>query len=571
VVFQFPHSGQQRVHVNRALLRDFFEAACTVLAPTGQAVVTLKDRRPYSGWLLEEQAAQAGLRVVRSVPFDPNKFPGYRHVTTEAEAAVDGTHGFEVIFAKMSFFGRAASAAVATGEAAAPAASTAGVPERLMSADTDDAGANAEEVELRRKIIALGGEDPRKLLKPKEELRQPTAQLQQVRSTADMDRIVFSDTEGSELDEADSSGDDEFIRMMGEKHGEQERVPQATRMEAAEKIVFSDTDGSDLDGGDDEDEGALSSGDESFIAKMQRIHRPKVEPPRQQAQAHVHAAMTEEERHDAMLEAARKAARERREAARQAQAKPQETVPEQTAASAAVSLAGSTVSSAGIAADVDHAPINELQVRVGSRVRCLYPSDGGRYAATIVSVSKDLGQIEVAKRVVGSARDEIIVTVKWDDGDTQHTERPLSEVWPLTESDSDPEPADDFSQTGGREGPGKVNPNARSAGNSEEADSDGPVDVRAYAQRNRPVPAKEKAALLQKLQNAGRTAMLGKQKEAKNAVAASVAPVWPVPGQSLRLTSASTSKRASGNGGNGATKRRRKASSSSRVLVVQEV
>lgn len=119
VVFQFPHSGQQRVHVNRALLRDFFEAATTVLAPGGQVVVTLKDRRPYSGWLLEEQAAQAGFRLVRSVPFDPKKFPGYRHVTTEAEAAVDGTHGFEVIFAKTSFF------ALAAGSAAAPAATAA--------------------------------------------------------------------------------------------------------------------------------------------------------------------------------------------------------------------------------------------------------------------------------------------------------------------------------------------------------------------------------------------------------------------------------------------------------------
>ena len=42
VVFNFPHSGQQRVHVNRALLRDFFASAKEVLAPGGLIHVTLK-------------------------------------------------------------------------------------------------------------------------------------------------------------------------------------------------------------------------------------------------------------------------------------------------------------------------------------------------------------------------------------------------------------------------------------------------------------------------------------------------------------------------------------------------
>ena len=75
IVFNFPHSGQQRVHVNRALLRDFFESALDVLAPGGQVIVTLKDQRPYSSWLLDEQAASAGFRQTKKVPFNPERFP----------------------------------------------------------------------------------------------------------------------------------------------------------------------------------------------------------------------------------------------------------------------------------------------------------------------------------------------------------------------------------------------------------------------------------------------------------------------------------------------------------------
>ena len=52
---------------------------------------------------------------------------------------------------------------------------------------------------------------------------------------------------------------------------------------------------------------------------------------------------------------------------------------------------------------------------VGSRVRCLYPADGDRYPATIMRVSTD-GTTAV---------------VKWDDGDTEFTKRPMREVWPL--------------------------------------------------------------------------------------------------------------------------------------------
>lgn len=51
-------AGEQRVHLNRALLRDFFESArARLAAPRGRAFVTLKMRPPYSEWGAEERAA----------------------------------------------------------------------------------------------------------------------------------------------------------------------------------------------------------------------------------------------------------------------------------------------------------------------------------------------------------------------------------------------------------------------------------------------------------------------------------------------------------------------------------
>lgn len=55
---------------------------------------------------------------------------------------------------------------------------------------------------------------------------------------------------------------------------------------------------------------------------------------------------------------------------------------------------------------------------VGSRVECLYPEDGDRYPATVLQVN--------------SGRSVAVgVVVKWDDGGTEHTIRPMHEVWPL--------------------------------------------------------------------------------------------------------------------------------------------
>ena len=87
VIFNFPHSGEQRVHSNRALLRAFFASAAGVVAPAGrggEVHVTLNAHGHYKSWGVEGCArdAGAGLHLLRVAPFDAAAFPGYRHVTT---------------------------------------------------------------------------------------------------------------------------------------------------------------------------------------------------------------------------------------------------------------------------------------------------------------------------------------------------------------------------------------------------------------------------------------------------------------------------------------------------------
>jgi hypothetical protein len=135
VVFHFPHSGLQRVHVNRNLLYDFFQSVRALFliqkrerqqepshrrSPPSppQVHVTIKNQRPYIHWGLEESARAAGFVVPSHakavVPFDVEFWHayGYRHQTTvgpheatsrpqlaahEAEAKLAQTFIFEFV------------------------------------------------------------------------------------------------------------------------------------------------------------------------------------------------------------------------------------------------------------------------------------------------------------------------------------------------------------------------------------------------------------------------------------------------------------------------------------------
>ena len=135
---------------------------------------------------------------------------------------------------------------------------------------------------------------------------------------------------------------------------------------------------------------------------------------------------------------------------------------------------------------------------VGARVRCLYPTDGGRYPATVTGAGQG------------------VYTVRWDDGDTEHLERPAAEVWPLTESDD--------------EGTELEEPEAPAAA--------------------APAPAAPSAA--RAADQAGPRRGVGKGGRR----------MWPLPGMAIRLGSAVGKGRSGGGGG----RRRRR----QRVLVVEE-
>lgn len=127
IVFNFPHSGQQRVHVNRALLLEFFESARSRLKVHGEVHVTLKTRPPYSNWFIEDQAKEAGFVLKERRKFNIKLFPGYRHRTTDPQAKkfepdLCVTYVFVVNRAKYPFKNsraalQAASAEIATAEA----------------------------------------------------------------------------------------------------------------------------------------------------------------------------------------------------------------------------------------------------------------------------------------------------------------------------------------------------------------------------------------------------------------------------------------------------------------------
>jgi Domain of unknown function (DUF2431) len=68
--------------MSRNLLRDFFKSARSYIkaAPDGGEVhLTLKDGPPYNGWEVKEMAALSNMLLIKTLIFDSDKFPGYRH------------------------------------------------------------------------------------------------------------------------------------------------------------------------------------------------------------------------------------------------------------------------------------------------------------------------------------------------------------------------------------------------------------------------------------------------------------------------------------------------------------
>jgi len=85
VVFNFPHTGKQRSHLNKSLVANLVEDVPNVLATNGRVCVTIKLAPPYDRWDVPSMETDA-MAFVRRLDFDSSVFPGYRHVTTEKGA-----------------------------------------------------------------------------------------------------------------------------------------------------------------------------------------------------------------------------------------------------------------------------------------------------------------------------------------------------------------------------------------------------------------------------------------------------------------------------------------------------
>lgn len=88
IFFNFPHTGgvstdvNRQVRANQALLSAFFQAAISLLSPSGTVLVTLFEAEPYTLWNVRDLGRHAGLMVRRSWRFEKDVYPLYRHART---------------------------------------------------------------------------------------------------------------------------------------------------------------------------------------------------------------------------------------------------------------------------------------------------------------------------------------------------------------------------------------------------------------------------------------------------------------------------------------------------------
>eukprot|EP01095_Lingulamoeba_sp_RSL-Kostka_P005606 TRINITY_DN1700_c3_g1_i1.p1 TRINITY_DN1700_c3_g1~~TRINITY_DN1700_c3_g1_i1.p1 ORF type:complete len:504 (-),score=165.57 TRINITY_DN1700_c3_g1_i1:142-1653(-) len=82
IIFNFPHVGKQRVHLNKNLMNNFFKSAKSYLSNDGEIHVTIKDKPPYSLWNITDQAGNHNFYLKSKLFWNIDDFPGYNHCTT---------------------------------------------------------------------------------------------------------------------------------------------------------------------------------------------------------------------------------------------------------------------------------------------------------------------------------------------------------------------------------------------------------------------------------------------------------------------------------------------------------
>ena len=82
IIWNFPHTGEQRVHLNRNIIRDFMDVASTCLSTNGVVYVTLNWKPPYSLWDINTLYPTKQLEAIGYLKFDSSSWSGYGHQTT---------------------------------------------------------------------------------------------------------------------------------------------------------------------------------------------------------------------------------------------------------------------------------------------------------------------------------------------------------------------------------------------------------------------------------------------------------------------------------------------------------
>lgn len=101
IIFNFPHTGEQRTHLNRNLLRDAFASAAFYLKThqPSHFYLTMKNFAPYIHWNHVESATKAGLVCIYKKKFMENMWPTYVHQTTLLDAKeVDAKNSLTYVF-----------------------------------------------------------------------------------------------------------------------------------------------------------------------------------------------------------------------------------------------------------------------------------------------------------------------------------------------------------------------------------------------------------------------------------------------------------------------------------------
>ena len=97
IIWNFPHTGEQRVHLNRNIIRDFMDVVATCLSTNGVVYVTLNWKPPYSLWDINTLFPKDQLEAIGYLKFSNDTWSGYQHQTTlgRSGGASDVQEGIE--------------------------------------------------------------------------------------------------------------------------------------------------------------------------------------------------------------------------------------------------------------------------------------------------------------------------------------------------------------------------------------------------------------------------------------------------------------------------------------------